>query len=794
MAEGGGARIGVGTRILFACVILVAWFEVLLYALPRAQMFGVVVGGMARLSWPVLRRYLLVRGWCMEHPELAAGILVVGMAGVLLAYRQWLLFYCNYFRPRFIMGIRPDNWSFPNRRYDVLEWIRSRPAGHTFVGLTPVRLSRPELVRWERFPGPRDVLVSIVARLPPRLVDRVGDALARVKWARTKKALAWVEARWPRRLTDAVHGALDRVRWPRVSLTRWEPVYVPQKQRAMHMQTLGRTGSGKTSSVIWNFVQQDALDGKGICVIDGKGSDENINAMKALAAAANRAKDLRILALPAMTTPTMFSMTYNLVYVRPHKDGEPDADVQAMAERVFSALPLGNHVYFINLSFVAWLSLCRILYGLRDPTDPTRGIVFNVKDILACLKGIAPSINHKKDDKAKAANKEATTTVDGDEDKAAGDWQAGLEYVLKHTTDQDAADNLRSQIARLGRDIHAALSGLVGVLDRFQAPLINSYNPDVIIQDVVDRNLILYCQLPANLFKIQAPAIAKILLADLQQEGSLRQVHRATRSQVPFAVTIDEAARFADQGLLSSLAMLRDSNFEFTLAHQSPADLEAVSKEFAASVWDNTRTKVVLSQSNPQLCEMIAKSIGTIQKTEVTVRTEQGPLWTSLMTGAGSSKMIDAFKLHPNGVKNLAPVGQGYLYAVDKVLPLCLSPLPLHEDVVQKLVLKVNDQDASLGLNLEVRAKRWKEAMRTGGVMDGTSSLPSKTDHHAAMTQQAVEASAPTQQEAPKAPDDVVEAAGLDKPATAKLPEATVEAAAAEQQAAKAPEGAVGAA
>lgn len=52
---------------------------------------------------------------------------------------------------------------------------------------------------------------------------------------------------------------------------------------------------------------------------------------------------------------------------------------------------------------------------------------------------------------------------------------------------------------------------------------------------------------------------------------------------------------FADISIIDSLNKLRDAHLEFHLAHQSIADLELVSKEFASAVWDHTRTKDVLN-------------------------------------------------------------------------------------------------------------------------------------------------------------------------------------------------------
>jgi len=45
-----------------------------------------------------------------------------------------------------------------------------------------------------------------------------------------------------------------------------------------------------------------------------------------------------------------------------------------------------------------------------------------------------------------------------------------------------------------------------------------------------------------------------------------------------------------------------------------------VSNQFAIAFWDNTRTKDILNQDNPEPCERIARSIGTHQMRELTVR------------------------------------------------------------------------------------------------------------------------------------------------------------------------------
>ena len=455
---------------------------------------------------------------------------------------------------------------------------------------------------------------------------------------------------------------------------RWRPYVVTEKQRSMHMHVLGKTGSGKSLSVLFPMALQDALDGKGLLVMDAKGSDENVRIMKAIAALSGREKELKVFALPAWNNASVFSHTYNMLYVRPAGTRGPDdagGDVGAVAERVFAVLPLGDNEYYNTQAQVVFVNICRVLHGMRDAAG--RGLVFTMRDVAVALKGIG----------------------------ADGGYAAALQHCLAHSANREAAREVENQVSRLGRDVHKTFSGVVGAVDKFLSPIANAYAPDIIFEDVLETNGLVYVQLPGNLFKLQAPAMGKVMLQDVQQEGSLRQVFRASRNQRTFSVLVDEFYNFADLSIVDSLNKLRDANLHYTLAHQSIADLELVSKEFATAVWDNTRTKVILNQDNPQLCEAVSKSIGTQQVIERTVRRQQGALFTSLSTGDASSKLVETFKLHPNAIKALAPYGQGYCYfGGDNLAALAFGMLP---QVAADFSLPARSQAEAPGLRLEER-------------------------------------------------------------------------------------------
>jgi hypothetical protein len=448
---------------------------------------------------------------------------------------------------------------------------------------------------------------------------------------------------------------------------RWRPVYLSSRQRTTHRHVIGKTGSGKTESVLWPQVLQDALDGKGVLVISAKGSGEEVGTMKAIAALAGRSDQLRIFSLPAWNVPSLFSHTYNMVHVRPRKRESSGGDVVAVAQRVFSVLPLGENVFYRTQAEVMFTNLCRLLHGLVD--DDGNGIPFVLRDVSVCLKAVGN----------------------------VGGWARALDYCLSASLDREAAALIRAQVKQLDREVLKALSGLVGALDKFQSELVNAYDPDLILEDVLETNGLVYVQLPANLFRIQAPALGKVILMDVQQAGSLRQVFRTSRNQRPFSVTVDEFASFADLSIVDSLNKLRDANLEYTLAHQSLADLELVSKEFAMAVWDNTRTKDILNQDNPELCERIARSIGTRQERELTVRRKEGPLLTSLATGDASSRLVEAYRLHPNAIKALARCGQGYSLSDEGLAPVAYPMMPA---ISAEYPLPRKDQKAAKGLRL----------------------------------------------------------------------------------------------
>jgi hypothetical protein len=61
---------------------------------------------------------------------------------------------------------------------------------------------------------------------------------------------------------------------------------------------------------------------------------------------------------------------------------------------------------------------------------------------------------------------------------------------------------------------------------------------------------------------------------------------------------------------------------------------------------------------------------------ELTVPRKDGPLLTSLTTGDTSSRLVEAYRLHPNAIKALARCGQGYSLSDEALAPVAYPMMP----------------------------------------------------------------------------------------------------------------------
>jgi hypothetical protein len=231
---------------------------------------------------------------------------------------------------------------------------------------------------------------------------------------------------------------------------RRRPVYLTEEELDSHGHIMGHTGSGKTRSVLEPLMYQDMRAGKGIILMDAKGSAANVAMIKALAAINGRRQDLRVFSLAHPNK----SNTYNPVYLA------PGADLLATAERVFSVFPL-EHEYYRGQAKLLFYNLIKVLAGT--------GLPFNLVDVRLCVA----------DDEV-------------------------FHHVADLSDERVAKLEIEKQLKQLGNKRLETFTGLYNALADYDHPLLNSYNPDIVIDDVVNERQIAYFNLPANAYALLA--------------------------------------------------------------------------------------------------------------------------------------------------------------------------------------------------------------------------------------------------------------------------------------------------
>ena len=408
---------------------------------------------------------------------------------------------------------------------------------------------------------------------------------------------------------------------------RRKPVVIEEGLLNTHLHAVGPTGTGKTESLLFPLLLQDARAGKGAVFIDAKGAYSNIERFKTIAAIAGRARDVRIFSLEYPEACN----SYNPVHLG------PKGDPLTTAERVFSDFRMDNE-YYRGQAKLFFYNLVRLMAGT--------GKAFNLTDIRLVV----------------------------------GDDEA-LAYVMDLSDEHRAKHDISKQLSQLGKKRYETFTGLYNALADYDpggavSDALNSYNPDIVVEDVLNERQLVYFHLPANRFQLLAPSIGKIMLRHLASVGAARDARPKEYDQTPFSVSVDECHQFVFESLLMSLTMLRSAKMQFRLAHQTLAQLEAVSPAFERTVRTNTRCKVLFFSDDPDHLELVSRSYGTTTTYKKTIRYSVGPLWTHINSGEASNREVQEIKIHPDALKGLAECGQGYLLLPRRVEPLSFAMLP----------------------------------------------------------------------------------------------------------------------
>jgi hypothetical protein len=106
-----------------------------------------------------------------------------------------------------------------------------------------------------------------------------------------------------------------------------------------------------------------------------------------------------------------------------------------------------------------------------------------------------------------------------------------------------------------------------------------------------------------------------------------------------------------------------------------------------------------LKQTDPQLCELIAKSMGTYTKEEKTYRMVGGKFGNQVHVGDSSNKIVNEFHFPPDKVKRLHKYGQGYYIYRGENVEKCVN-FGCFDKITEKAYMKKTKPNKQRGLRL----------------------------------------------------------------------------------------------
>ncbi len=421
-------------------------------------------------------------------------------------------------------------------------------------------------------------------------------------------------------------------------------VFISDKIRTTHAQVIGTTGSGKTQSVILPWIIQDIKDKKGVLIIDGKSDNSFLDKLYSYIVHFKRESNFKLFSLFNVEKSHSFNPL----------DGASNIEV---AERVFSAFNFESQ-YYKNIQYKIFLNIVSAVKEREAPSFKLIHLLLNDIDKLSIYNQSCKS----------SQIKSAIENFISLEDEQREKRKSGLDAQLSHFATGDCSC------------------------------LFENNKDNISINEALNKNQILYFQLPTMLYPTLASATGKLILQCLQSAVSRR--HLESSSQKQFSVYLDDFQDYIYKGFAGLLNKSRSANVSMVFSHQSLGDLEKVSSSFADIVLTNTNLKVIMRLNDPKTCDYFAKCFGTRSSYKSTEQTDDG-IFGKDKTGRGTIRKVEEYIFHPNEFKKM-PIGMGIVNIPenDEVLYHKLYFPMLKNQKLQKLKsvnnLKINNKNDAI--------------------------------------------------------------------------------------------------
>jgi len=476
-----------------------------------------------------------------------------------------------------------------------------------------------------------------------------------------------------------------------------EPWLWPDAVRLKHGVIVGGTGAGK-STFLENIIAQDLQRTFGsrkmpMIIFDGKGERDFLDRLLPHIEAAGRLQDLRVL---DPTHPSE-SVRYNPFYAL-------DDAYQEHVNFIFRSFGLRED--FFKGHQEAYLSdLVRILQYT--------GKLFNVYDVL--VMALDENVLQEQIGIAKTR----LGTLPGISAQQRLNFEMSVRMLQRSLADRERVEKIQGLLNELLSFLEDELSIVTG-----------SYQDLLTLDDVFEKDLILFVSLNTNRNQRAVEALGKILLQNIQLMVGKRYARAFSDREADepmLSVILDEFAPFAYPGFTQVLQTARGARVSFLFSFQSLPQLQRVSQAFSDEVSSAPGTKMIMNVSEENTAQWFLKASAKIATKRRSLSVRRTGIFSTKYTevGTGSESEIKETRAREEHIKNL-PVGQMEILMVDNREGTRYSHLHVRrapsfrlEGLAPRLYPKMQSYlDPAVGVNLRFQEveNRKQRRRRTAGI------------------------------------------------------------------------------
>jgi GTPase SAR1 family protein len=420
-----------------------------------------------------------------------------------------------------------------------------------------------------------------------------------------------------------------------------KPWFWPDTIRQMQSILLGLSGSGKTT-LLHNVISQDVhrfvrASGNSrrvpLIIFDGKGDQKFLNDVLPEIQAAGRMDQLRILDPSRPDISVRFNPFYS------HDDS-----YEELANAIFESFNLrqdffhGHQATYLNdLSRVLW-------HG---------GKCFNIHDLM--VMALDPQVMKEQ---IQVARQQARSQS-GMSQQRILNLEMSAKNLLQSLEDRERVPKIQGLLNALMTFLADDLSTITG-----------AYHNLLTLDEVIDRELILWVSLNTNKNPRAITALGRMLLQHLQlMAGKRYERQREEHSEdAPMvSVILDEFSPFAYGNFAQVLQTARGSHMAFLFSLQSVSQLERVGYGFSADISSAPNTILQMLTRDEDTAQYFQKASSRVPSKRLTMTVETTGFIEkkNRPLGFGSETDIKETRSRDDHVKNL-PVGQMEILQTDR--------------------------------------------------------------------------------------------------------------------------------